>query len=445
MDDALSLDPPAIVKKPTGKPKTFNCPSCAGTVTIKAVGITLHAVCSQCSSLIDVSNDAYHIITTAHQKTRKTFLDTGMRGRLQGIDWEVIGYMQKKDGSGIYRWEEYLLYNPYYGFRFLVYADGHWNFVKIIKQDIDITATLLAKKLWLENKEYALFHTGQAVVQYVKGEFYWRVKQGDTAEIIDYIAPPYMVSVEKGDQDITLSLCEYTESEIIKEAFNLAVDMPLKDNIAANQPPPYHGSLWKIWAIGMAAFIVAFIVHTLTMGSADNEIVYEAQANINPYQKNQTITSPSFTMLKEGNILIESASPVQNEWLELSISLVNELTEEEYQVHHAIEYYHGYEGGEHWSEGAQQAESYLSAVSHGDYRLLIDVDSGAFQKQTPVTFSIRVTRDVPVYSNFWLTALLVMIYPFFTIIRRWNVEGKRWSQSDYAPLIYRSSEEGNWE
>ena len=46
----------------------------------------------------------------------------------------------------------------------------------------------------------------------------------------------------------------------------------------------------------------------------------------------------------------------------------------------AIEYYSGYDGGEHWSEGKQYAETYISKVPSGNYRLLIGADAGAFQR-----------------------------------------------------------------
>ena len=75
-----------------------------------------------------MTNENYGIVAKANERIRATLLEIGTRGRLQGIDWEVVGYMEKTDGSGAYSWEEYLLYNPYHGFRFLVQASGHWNF-----------------------------------------------------------------------------------------------------------------------------------------------------------------------------------------------------------------------------------------------------------------------------------------------------------------------------
>ena len=41
----------------------------------------------------------------------------GARARLGDIEWEVVGYMRRCDGPGDFRWTEYLLFNPYQGYR----------------------------------------------------------------------------------------------------------------------------------------------------------------------------------------------------------------------------------------------------------------------------------------------------------------------------------------
>ena len=43
----------------------------------------------------------------------------------------MIGFQQRSTQSGgeTYSWREYLLFNPYKGFRYLTEFDGHWNFV----------------------------------------------------------------------------------------------------------------------------------------------------------------------------------------------------------------------------------------------------------------------------------------------------------------------------
>ena len=50
-----------------------------------------------------------------------------------------------------------------------------------------------------------------------------------------------------------------------------------------------------------------------------------------------------------------------------------------------------------------------------------------------VDYEIRVRRDVPRASWFWLMAILLLIPPLWTTFRRMGFESQRWHESDYAP------------
>lgn len=429
-----------VPEKPTGKPKTFKCPSCAGTIEIRAVGATINAVCKYCSSVIDVTDENYQVIDEAHKRVRETPLEIGNRGCLKGVIWEVVGYTEKTDSTGVYNWDEYLLYNPYYGFRFLVQYLGHWSFVKVLRQDV--CGADLADELWLGDQKFAIFLRDESFVKYVKGEFYWRVKVGERTLVSDYIAPPYMLSVEKNGQEINVSLGEYVAPDEIADAFSVDLFvLPPKTGVASNQPGPYQEKLGKIGVVAALAVMGMFAVQIVTSVASDNAQVYVAQASISPYQKYQTLSTRSLTLPKDSNVFIRTSAPVQNDWIELDLSLVNEETNQEYEITQGIEYYYGYDGGESWSEGKQYEETFISRVPKGNYRLLIDADAGAYQSGSPADFSVEVKRDVPNWSNFWITLLLLMSYPFFVILRHWRFESKRWSESDYAPALYRRSEE----
>jgi hypothetical protein len=56
-----------------------------------------------------------------------------------------------------------------------------------------------------------------------------------------------------------------------------------------------------------------------------------------------------------------------------------------------------------------------------------------------VGYSITVRRDVPRSSYFWFIALLLLVPPAFATFRRLTFEGRRWQESDYAPVSSGSS------
>ena len=60
----------------------------------------------------------------------------GTRGTWHGQPHDVIGFQQRSievDGER-YAWDEYVLFNPYHGFRYLTYYNGHWNDVTVVRE-----------------------------------------------------------------------------------------------------------------------------------------------------------------------------------------------------------------------------------------------------------------------------------------------------------------------
>jgi Domain of unknown function (DUF4178) len=431
----------------------FACPNCGGTISLRAAGQSLSAVCNQCFSIVDVNDKTFTTVAQDYQYSRKTDIELGSRGRFDDVDLEAIGYMLKTDGTGYYSWDEYLLFNPYQGFRFLVQANGHWTYFKLLNQK---TASNYDEILY-EGETYKAFVKGEAIVKYVKGEFYWRVKQGDRARIADYVAPPKMLSFERTDEETRVAHGIYVPVNSVVAAFGLKGGLPETVGVAPNQPAPYQGKLTKIWAVAGCAVAAAFAVQLLSSARSDNALVQQFQLVATSQAGAPTQSSPSFNIPKSGNVVIESYAPVSNNWVELSMSLVNEQTNDEYNLTQAIEYYSGYDSDGGWSEGSPNTYTYVSSVPAGNYKLLVDAAQGGNQTSdiskvlngngesvavsTPGTVkgmavNVTVKRDVPSFSNFFWMLLPLLLFPLLLSIRRWTFESGRWRDSDFPSSFY---------
>src|SRR3546814_20955765 len=93
---------------------------------IKAAVYTVTIVCQYCSSVLDVANPDVRVITEYHEAAAALEIPPGTRGTLDGIEWEAIGYMRRSEG-GSYPWDEYLLFNPYRVYRWLVTDGRGWS------------------------------------------------------------------------------------------------------------------------------------------------------------------------------------------------------------------------------------------------------------------------------------------------------------------------------
>ncbi len=96
-----------------------------------------------------------------------------------------------------------------------------------------------------------------------------------------------------------------------------------------------------------------------------------------------------------------------------------------------VEYYSGYSGGESWSEGNQTTEKMISALPAGTYQILLQPYRENFSSIND--FNLSIVADVPIWSNFWITAALILLFPAIHWLREYTFEKRRWMNSDYTP------------
>lgn len=115
---------------------SFSCPSCGGSLSIRAPGQSETIACQYCGSLLDPRDPAHLLLEKCIAAIYQPAIPIGSRGKLRGDEFEVIGHMRratKYDGV-FYAWSEYLLFNPYKGYRWLTEYAGHWNLLKPLPQ-----------------------------------------------------------------------------------------------------------------------------------------------------------------------------------------------------------------------------------------------------------------------------------------------------------------------
>ncbi len=435
-------------------PKVFNCPSCGAGITLRALGQAVSVACLGCGSVIDSTNENYQILSKAAKLLKvEPHIPLGQLGKLHGVPWKVIGFMQRCDGSGMYRWGEYLLFNPARGFRWLTEFDGHWNYIVMTKEKPTQDTSLWGRKtMKYMGKTYFLFHKGLAKVTYVVGEFYWRVKVDETVNVLDFIAPPEMLSLEKSEEEVIWSVAEYMNPDDIRAAFQ--IESPIPSGVAPNQPSslatdmPFIG---KYWAIFLA---VIFTLQFSSMILAKREQVYLGNFAYHSSNTEKIEVSPQFE-LKHGlsNVRFQFSSPVKNQWLELQADLVNDQTGEIYEFEQGVEYYSGYEDGTYWTEGSQINNVFLSSIPDGLYHLNLEATGSVINTPPPslplhitssyssLNYSLKVTRDEITWSNFLWAFALISIFPLFVWWRSRSFEMSRWSNSDFSPYYSQQEED----
>lgn len=420
--------------------KTFSCTSCGAPVSVKALGQTVAVGCPSCGAVIDVTDDNYRIISEAQKKIKfHPAIPLGKRGTLRGEKFEVIGFMVRTDGSGKYGWREYLLFNPYKGFRWLTEDNGHWNYVITTRKNPHAGGPGNAEYL---GKAYQLYNRGAAKVIFVLGEFYWRVKVGETVKVEDYISPPEILSRETSEQEDIWSIGEYIEADTVYAAFKPDNPLPTKIGVAPNQPNRMAEAVKDIWKYTAIFVGIIFVIQLMSLIFSKNQLVYHNGFTMMTDKTLDKSVTPPFEV-KGGttNLEFTAEAPVDNSWIDLNIEIVNERTGEVRELDHGVEFYYGRDSDGAWSEGSQKKSELLASVPEGTYHLNIEPtvplsqpNKIASTQKPPVRyFELTLRSGVTTWSAFILSIIAVLAYPVIVWARKESFEVKRWEESDFSP------------
>lgn len=415
---------------PNASVKAVSCTGCGASLPVRGMGRTEVLGCASCGVVLDLTDENLAILSR-YQITRRINPDIplGTRGELNGEKFEVIGFLRKNTKiEGIaYLWREYLLFNPYKGFRWLTEYDGHWSYYHTLTEkpkEGNRTAVL-------NGVVYKHFQRSKAIVDFVLGEFYWRVAVDETSTVSDFIAPPYILSEEvqqqEGRKESIWSRGEYLEPAVVAKAFGLT-SVPVRTGIAPNQPSPFaaigSSMAWTLIILAIAAFVIQMLFSALSQ----NSLIYEQTFLYEQGEGEKSFVTPLFTLSGHpSNVLIRSNAGVENGWLYLSLALINNDTGQSYDLGREISFYRGFTDGESWSEGDTGDEAVLPAVPAGAYYLRVEPEASQ-----ATGYTIRVFRDVPRWRFLFFTWILLCLPAIGYQLMAWWFEHKRWMESDYA-------------
>jgi hypothetical protein len=417
---------------PAVQAKSISCPNCGGAVQLSGFAHTLSVVCPQCKTLLDTSTPEVQILHQFQEKTRiQPTIPLGTRGKIDGTEYQVIGFQVRTvyDSDDSYSWSEYLLFNPFRGFRYLTEYNGHWNFVHV-EAALPEQTRARGRTAWRYGGEvFAAFDSMTARTDYVLGEFPWRVQVGEPAACADFIAPPMMLSSESTGGEITWSLARYMTGAEIWKAFQLPGYPPPAYGIFANQPSPYGGSVgssWRTWLwlnVGLAALIFLFMVISPGRVAFSDHYAYSQAV-----KADSAFVTPTFQLDgRESNVKLSIRTDLDNNWAYFNFALINDQNGQTFDFAREVSYYHDSDG----SEGSRNNSVIVPGVPSGQYYLRVEPE---METGTPfMRYEIELRRNVPNYGFFAIAALLLLIPPVFTTVRRGSFEAARWRESDYAP------------
>ena len=433
----------------------MNCPNCGAAVQVQAPNESEAITCGTCDALLDCSKGTeLFLLSSAAAANSNPLIPLGTVGKYQGKEWTVFGHMIRSVWAyGVrYEWEEYLLRGGRGSYRWLICSDGHWTWsTPISAADVQTkykrSNSERPRFVKYQRKTFRHFQSGSAKVDALSGEFYWKVKVGDSVKTNDYIAPPEMISFEKSDsegvEEISWSMGTYLSREDISAIFSedLAFPKPAMFSIAPHQPNSFLPLRDKVTKVGLILSALIVLIAVLVSSTKPTGVIFNTTKDLQFYEKTDKEAATRATVLTEPfeiknwtNLRVTLRSDVSNNWLFLQGALINEDKNEVNYFSLQNEYFMG----PGWTEGSRKKTIYLGSIAPGNYRLSLNPQMGKPKpvrnrnSASGVKYTVEIKEGTFIKSHVVAFLFLIWIFPLFVRGLYNRYERRRWSESDYG-------------
>ena len=276
-------------------------------------------------------------------------------------------------------------------------------------------------KTVFNGREFRAFDSGESSICCVQGQFSYNAAVNDTSSYYDFVAPPYHLSAELSGQELEGFLGRYLPIDEVAQAFNMPTNSFREpDNVGASQPfiETELGRLVRTKLPFYVIFFFLFMVISSAAGTIRDEGRYEYRYGEPPLSH---VTEVFEVSDAPTTLSLELDTTVDNSWIYVDVELLDDYENIIHRAAETISYYHGYEGGESWSEGSQDHEFLFRVTSPGAYRFRLTTEGNS-------SANVRLkTQD-----SVWLSRFPLMGFAFTALwwllnyLRRKQFESNRW-------------------
>ncbi len=436
----LGFDPSELAPTPRRTAlAAARCTQCNGPLDLKAPDAAKRVACPYCNALLDVSHGNLRFLEQLQKPDHEPLIPLGSVGKLRepGADakspptsWTCIAFLVRscEVESVTYPWDEYLLWNREKGFRWLMRANGHWTWLEPIAAGTCSFSHRSAKR---GDEAFRQFQSVYVTTDHVVGECYWEVNAGDVAVADEYVAPPRSLNVDRTDNEVTVTLGTLLEAEVVRDAFVIKAPLSQPSGIApaqVNKRRVQAGEAWTwaaVWSGALLALALLFSIlgTTETYWSGD----FSVPPGVTPASPEAQRFSEPFEVKEKVPLAVEvRADALVNNWLGVSVDLVNEKTGEVIEVYAEPSYYSGGSGEDAWSEGSRDATKRTDVVDKGSYVVRV---TPHFEPGRAVGYAVTVRADDGVGLCPFLLIVVLLAWPLFLSISASSFETQKWNDA----------------
>jgi len=397
--------------RPPYQPQDIHCPGCGAGLTVKDEQAQM-VICEYCGKHLDVSQEEKTVLGQGPERKWEFPLKIGDSFRYKGARYEIIArqaFIEDNDVTEVTR--EYLLYNPRRGTLYLSEYGGRYDLAwdtHVMPVTSPFTLSRGSTMETHDGKKWVTLEAGEYELAYVDGALPWVAKVGDRSRYVDFADKGG--TTERFDVQWTANEVEYASGVALSlEQVRQATGKPeLGQGVV--RPKSEDVVKTRRWYMILLLFCLAVLAFNGIMAlycmMSGRQVL---EQTFNPAQLTEEVLSEPFTVASGGNVVMVEAEAggLDNAWMALDLAMVRENETVVHVFDEDIQYYHGVEGGESWSEGSTEETSYIEVPEAGTYRLLLHAVSAP--GETPTATEARHSVRVRVYDNVRLPHFYVVL------------------------------------
>ncbi len=439
--------PAPAAPAPAAATKAVTCPNCGGSVEMRAAGYSISVACQYCGSILDVATPEVALIERYNEQVSDLPLPLGSRGWVKGHEYQLVGYVERATEED--SWDEFLLFNPYHGYRWLVRDSEGWSFgtmLTSLPQTSGASAQYASMQFYNEDAE-----SWDAQVRRVVGEFYWRVQRGDVAHLTNFYSGDYSLSCEESAGEVNWTVSEpigqgemrgFARGDAVADQFGLSHDpaadaamakatgtsafadgaAPAKSGWMTGDLPGPFARAWTLAKIGAIAAGLMILIMIALAGRGMSEQTFAYQLQLDGPEKTLRFGPLHFDSSSQRVVIRTSAPGLDNAWIDADATLVERTSQQSIAAYGVVERYSGSDSDGPWTEGSERGSIQLASVPAGDYDLVLDASAHSWPAPSgwggqSIAVETGVSSGGIFFSNFILALFLLMIPPIFLIWR----------------------------
>jgi hypothetical protein len=395
----------------------INCPECGVVLTCYDLEGSAWFGCLSCNTFFSHEGKEQSIKIKEFEEAyiQIPALKIGDTGELFGRHFIVTGFVYKYDPKESLFWMEYMLFShgeDYY--HVLAHSEGNWYYIwKSENQDVELKDTTPGhwQYVAIEKDPHRVYeHYTQYTfsILYAGGEFDTNILDDARKMLVDEFTDDNGILVcETNDGAGTWFRGLRLPSKKIRAAFGKTQTGEIEESFQEAFERKWSGAR----NMGLVMVTVILLTHlALGMFKSPKQLLAQQYAMARDTAKLESILPIEAGTIKVNGptaVDFDLSAEVYNDWIEISVTVMNIKDGKTYEFTKAIEHYSGYEGGEWWTEGSREATAVLSLPS-GTYRVNIYPFASTL-KNVPI--GLIVYQNATLYSNFYLMLLLVCAYP----------------------------------